>query len=150
MNSKQIIFGVALIAFCCVSLTFSIKCYVCDNKKSCKRPPLKECNPELANRTRTYIFAFHKDASTNATSQFYECFQEYIETRSTDYYYKGCTYDNIEGCKLPLDNVFENSKQECYQCNDKNGCNPAGRIQIEFMTLIATIVMGFVINCLYR
>ncbi|KAI8124224.1 hypothetical protein CVS40_5231 [Lucilia cuprina] len=128
----------------------SIKCYVCDDKKSCKRPSLKECNPKLANRTRTYIFAFHKDASTNATSTVYECFQEYIETPSTDYYYKGCTYANIKGCELPLDNVFENCKRECNQCNDKNGCNPAGHFQIEFMTLIATILMGFVINCLYR
>ncbi|KNC27276.1 hypothetical protein FF38_09583 [Lucilia cuprina] len=129
--------------FATTVIAISIKCYVCDDKKSCKRPSLKECNPKLANRTRTYIFAFHKDASTNATSTVYECFQEYIETPSTDYYYKGCTYANIKGCELPLDNVFENCKRECNQCNDKNGCNPAGHFQIEFMTLIATILMGF-------
>ncbi|XP_037807606.1 uncharacterized protein LOC119601026 isoform X1 [Lucilia sericata] len=146
MNSKQIIFGVALIAFCCVSLSSSIKCYVCEDKKSCKNPKQLECNVMLAQNTQAYLSAFHKGVNASATSPFYDCFTEYIQNSANKYYYKGCTYSNIEGCKLPLNEFLTSSKfkQECHQCRDKNGCNPAGRVNIELMSVFATIFIGFV------
>ncbi|XP_065364170.1 uncharacterized protein LOC135957365 isoform X1 [Calliphora vicina] len=146
MNSKQIMFGVALIAFCCVSLSSSIKCYVCEDKKTCNKPKQLECNPMLAGNTQAYLLAFHKGASGNTTSAFYECFSEYIENPTNKYYYKGCTYAIVEGCKLPLNDflISNKFKHECNQCRDKNGCNPAGRADIGPMTVIAAIIMGFV------
>ncbi|KAM7347132.1 uncharacterized protein ACRADG_006795 isoform 1-T1 [Cochliomyia hominivorax] len=148
MNSTKIVFGVALIAFCYISLSYSIKCYVCDTKKSCESPELLECNPKLANRTREYIYAFHKNATLNATSPFYECFREYIETPNTNYYYKGCTYATIKGCNLPLNEQIMSSqyKQECYQCNYKQGCNPANYNKIELRTLLAAIFVGLTVR----
>lgn len=46
---------------------------------------------------------------------------------------------------MPLNDFLTGNKfkQECYQCRDKNGCNPAGRADIELMTVFAAIITGF-------
>ncbi|XP_037807595.1 uncharacterized protein LOC119601019 [Lucilia sericata] len=151
MNSKQIIFGVALIAFCCISLSYSLKCYVCDNKENCKHAQLNECNPSLANNTRSYLQKFHTGVNPNATSHFYECFRENIQTTNGEYYYKSCVYSYLDSCTLPLSPYISSitKKHDCKQCRD-NGCNPAGRVGVDVMAGFATIIVAFILRYVWH
>ncbi|XP_065364171.1 uncharacterized protein LOC135957365 isoform X2 [Calliphora vicina] len=151
MNSKQIMFGVALIAFCCVSLSTSLKCYVCDSRVSCKKPELLECNQKLASDTLTYLQKFHTGIDTSVTSNTYKCLLENTDTTTSKNYYRGCIYPNVLDCNLPsLSTEGDLKMHECRQCNDRDGCNPAGRAHIGLMTVIATIVLGFVTRSVWH
>ena len=57
--------------------------------------------------------------------------------------YKGCAYTYANGCNLPLNpNIsYAVIKQDCKQCSGKDGCNPAGRINIEVMTVFLTVII---------
>ncbi|XP_037807610.1 uncharacterized protein LOC119601026 isoform X4 [Lucilia sericata] len=147
MNSKQIIFGVALIAFCCVSLSNSLRCFVCNSKETCKKPQLYDCNSNLASNTRNYLQQFHSGVNKNSTSPFFECFKEFIETATNENYYRNCIYANVNGCTLPLSSYISSStmKRECKQCNGI-GCNPASRVGVNVMTVFAAIVVAFILR----
>ncbi|XP_037807607.1 uncharacterized protein LOC119601026 isoform X2 [Lucilia sericata] len=151
MNSKQIIFGVALIAFCCVSLSNSLRCFVCNSKDTCKKAQLYDCNSGLANNTRTYLHQFHSGLNPNATSPFFECFKEYIKTTTGEYYYRNCVYANTNGCTLPLSPYISSTtkKHDCKQCNS-NGCNPASRVGVDVMTVFATLVAAFILRYVWH
>ncbi|XP_023293531.2 uncharacterized protein LOC111676785 isoform X2 [Lucilia cuprina] len=151
MNSKQLIFGVALIAFCCVSLSYSLRCFVCNSKETCKKANLYDCNSELANNTRIYMNQFHSGPHPNKTSPFYECFSEYIQTTTGDYYYKNCVYSNVNVCGTPYSPYISPiiKKPYCKQCNT-NGCNPADRVGINVMTVFATIIVAFILRYVWH
>ncbi|KAM7347133.1 uncharacterized protein ACRADG_006795 isoform 2-T2 [Cochliomyia hominivorax] len=151
MNSTKIVFGVALIAFCYISLSFSLKCFVCNSKDSCKKAQLYQCDPSLANATRSYVQIYHSGVHPNATSPYYECFKEYIKTsNNVEYYYKGCSYNNVQGCRLPFSNaVGSPTKHDCKQCSS-DGCNPASRSQIDVITVFATLIVTAILRYVWH
>ncbi|XP_061394035.1 uncharacterized protein LOC133329579, partial [Musca vetustissima] len=125
---------------------YAIKCYSCDSKDSCKSPKKVECTYKLANDTRLYLDAHHTGVNLNTTSPYIECFAEDIKSNFGDFRYKGCIYQNINACQLPLRPVHTSgsSKRTCSQCDSKNYCNPAGRASISGFALIAVVVVGLV------
>uniref|UniRef100_A0A1A9UUP8 Uncharacterized protein n=1 Tax=Glossina austeni TaxID=7395 RepID=A0A1A9UUP8_GLOAU len=80
--------------------------------QECKKPQLLECSKLLANNTRTYLDAYHLGVNLNATSLYYECLYEELKVGSADVHYRGCTYDNINGCQLQLRPQFAAPSQQ--------------------------------------
>ncbi|XP_073829185.1 uncharacterized protein [Musca autumnalis] len=146
MNSTKILLALGLIAVSCFTYTYALKCYSCDTKDSCKSPKKIECNYNYANKTTNYLDLHHTGVNRNTTSYNFECFSEDIKSNSGEFRYKGCIYNNINACQLPLrpsHTSGSSTQHSCQKCNTKNYCNPAGRASINGFALIALVVVGF-------
>lgn len=67
-------------------------------------------------------------------------------------HYKGCIYQNMKGCNLPLRGYIMNGKYErtCNQCSNKDNCNPAGRASINILTIFATIFAALILRYVWN
>ena len=62
---------------------------------------------------------------------------------SSAVYFRGCAYIFVNGCNLAVNPPAGQSlkARECIQCSDRDGCNTAGRINIDVMTVFATVII---------
>ncbi|XP_075156809.1 uncharacterized protein LOC142230066 [Haematobia irritans] len=152
MDFTKIGFIVTLIAVCCFTYSTpnAIRCYICDNPASCDKPMKSECSATLANASWRYL-DYHHVGVSNATSTIYECFSESIDSYAGKFQFKGCIYDIIDACELPLRNMHApgGTKKSCKKCNYKDYCNPAGRVGINISTVAVVAIVGFIIRQMY-
>ncbi|XP_037932513.1 uncharacterized protein LOC119667291 [Teleopsis dalmanni] len=142
MISSKIICALAIISFCCISMSFSLNCYFCVNKNDCQKPKTHQCNQVTANQTRQYIGIHHTNVNQNVTSPYFECWTETINSNSGEFKYKGCTYTNVRGCEYQLQSYHANNLKnyKCNQCS-KDKCNFAVRANVNTVTLGAALLL---------
>ena len=135
---------------------------------------MSDCSPKLANDTLAYLSIYHKNIDSNSISNSYDCFREYLKVGkcstyptnlishhivtvftysfagSNEYYYRSCVYANVNGCNATLaDYILSSSHvQDCYQCSGRDGCNPAGYIKLDMLTILSTIIMAAIVHYL--
>ncbi|XP_059223004.1 uncharacterized protein LOC131996862 [Stomoxys calcitrans] len=144
MRSLKNLFAITIVVFCCFTYSFAIRCLICDNEESCKKPAKLECNATMANTARFYLDYHHTGVNTTLTSQYLDCFSERIESYEGKFAFKGCMYNNINACELPLRQMHAPgaTKQSCNKCNNRDYCNPANRATTNVFAIAATVIMG--------
>ncbi|XP_067640788.1 uncharacterized protein [Eurosta solidaginis] len=151
MNKAQVLVGLTFLAFCCITLTTSLNCYICDSSQgqNCSSPTnIQTCNATLAQSTVTYGLSYTNASfqQLNVSSSSFACVNDYITSpNSVPHYYLGCAYKNLEICSLGT--RVPNSNRTCITCSgDKcNFRNPADRTMGSIFTVgTAAIALAFI------
>ncbi|XP_004521063.1 uncharacterized protein LOC101455089 [Ceratitis capitata] len=153
MFINKTLFVLVIIACTCLSfgLVSSLKCYSCTSVEDCKKAKKLECTYDLANKTLlNHLNFYYLNVPTANTTNSLQCLRDWLQTPQGPVEHKGCIYSGIYSCTYAVRPQFQrNSTRVCHQCQ-KDGCNPAGRANVNLPTVALAIMMLLLFKFAWR